>query len=238
MTNTNCNICGEKNDIQNRCKLCQKEYNKQYRKSHKEEIQEQKKQYRLKNKETINEYNKQYQLKNKEYFKIHAKQYYFENKEIIKEQKKQYYTENKAKRNEHFKNKRLNNLFFRLRSLLSCQVNKALKKNYATKNNVSCLKVFPFTLIELQIHLENQFEPWMSWDNYGKYSAKTWNDNDPTTWKWNIDHIIPQSDLPYMSMEDENFKKCWSLDNLRPLSAKQNFIDGVSRMRHAKENRW
>jgi hypothetical protein len=28
-------------------------------------------------------------------------------------------------------------------------------------------------------------------------------------------------------MEDENFKKCWSLENLRPYSAKQNIIDGA-----------
>lgn len=27
-------------------------------------------------------------------------------------------------------------------------------------------------------------------------------------------------------MEDENFKKCWALSNLRPLSAKQNVLDG------------
>ena len=28
-------------------------------------------------------------------------------------------------------------------------------------------------------------------------------------------------------MEDDNFKKCWALENLRPLSAKQNIVDGV-----------
>lgn len=26
------------------------------------------------------------------------------------------------------------------------------------------------------------------------------------------------------SMEDEEFKECWALDNLRPLSAKQNLL--------------
>lgn len=28
-------------------------------------------------------------------------------------------------------------------------------------------------------------------------------------------------------MEDEEFKKCWALSNLRPYSAKQNIIDGA-----------
>jgi 5-methylcytosine-specific restriction endonuclease McrA len=72
----------------------------------------------------------------------------------------------------------------------------------------------------------------MNWNNHGKYNAKTWDDNDPSTWTWQVDHIIPRSDLPYTSMEDDNFKKCWSLDNLRPLSAKQNIIEGSQKIRH------
>jgi len=60
----------------------------------------------------------------------------------------------------------------------------------------------------------------MNWDNHGKY--------------WHIDHIMPQSILPYISMEDDNFKKCWALDNLRPLEAIQNMKDGDSRIRHKK----
>lgn len=86
---------------------------------------------------------------------------------------------------------------------------------------------------ELKEHLERQFESWMTWDNQGRYSAETWDDNDPTTWKWQMDHIIPHSDLPYASMDEDNFKKCWALSNLRPLSAKQNMYDGANRVRHA-----
>lgn len=33
-------------------------------------------------------------------------------------------------------------------------------------------------------------------------------------------------------MDCEEFKKCWALENLRPLSAKQNNYDGVSKTRH------
>jgi hypothetical protein len=75
----------------------------------------------------------------------------------------------------------------------------------------------------------------MNWDNQGAYNSKTWDDNDKSTWKWQLDHIIPQSDLPYTSMQDENFKKCWALSNLRPYSAKQNSIDGARGTRHNKE---
>jgi hypothetical protein len=72
----------------------------------------------------------------------------------------------------------------------------------------------------------------MTWDKWGKYNSRTSNDEDPATWTWQIDHIIPQSNVPYVSMEDENFKKCWALENLRPYSAKKNIIDGSNRIRH------
>ncbi len=124
------------------------------------------------------------------------------------------------------------NPIFSLRETISRNVNKILQ----CKNGESILKYLPYTIQELKKHLEFLFEPWMNWNNRGKYHFKLWNDDDESTWVWNIDHIIPQSDLPYSSMEDENFKICWSLSNLRPLSAKQNLLDGVSRSRHSIKN--
>lgn len=59
----------------------------------------------------------------------------------------------------------------------------------------------------------------MTWKNWGIYNSETW--------IWQIDHIIPQSKLPYVSMGNENFIKCWALDNLRPYSAKQNIYDNA-----------
>jgi hypothetical protein len=62
----------------------------------------------------------------------------------------------------------------------------------------------------------------MNWYNWGKYSLSTWDDNDSSTWTWNIDHIIPASNFKYVSVTDSEFLKCWSLENLRPYSAKSN----------------
>lgn len=77
----------------------------------------------------------------------------------------------------------------------------------------------------------------MNWNNHGKYDPKTWDDNDPNTWTWQLDHIIPHSEFKYTSTEDEEFKKCWALNNLRPYSAKKNLIDGASKIRHKLKNR-
>lgn len=131
---------------------------------------------------------------------------------------------NKDRRNAQLKEKRKNDPFFRLRELTSCYVREALKNNGGSKRGRSFLNYLPYDINELKTHLESLFEPWMTWGNQGVYCVDTWNDNDQFTWTWHIDHIIPKSKLPHASMEDDNFKKCWALENLRPLSAKQNVL--------------
>ena len=125
------------------------------------------------------------------------------------------------------------------RKSISQQIRVILKSNGSSKQNRSIVNYLPCKIEEIITHIEKQFlEPgneWMNWKNWGMYNKETWDDNDSSTFCWNLDHIIPQSDLPYTSMEDENFKKCWALENLRPLSAKQNIIEGANRSRHNKK---
>lgn len=133
---------------------------------------------------------------------------------------------------------------YKLRKTVSVMIGRILKNNGSNKNGQSISQFLPQTISKIKSHIEILFghpsnltsegKIWMTWENHGKYDSKTWNDNDYSTQKWQLDHIIPQSDLPYTSMEDENFKKCWALENLRPLSAKQNSIDGAKRTRHSK----
>ena len=111
-------------------------------------------------------------------------------------------------------------------------VHQALKIN---KKNISCFKYLNYSVEDLKNHLEKQFESWMNWENHGIYDPKTWDDKNQLTWVWNIDHITPQSELPYTSMECDNFKLCWNLNNLRPYSAKQNILDGSNKVRHNNE---
>lgn len=136
------------------------------------------------------------------------------------------YNNDRAKK--RAKKLRKENVGFRIRTHISYSIWKMLK----ISKNKSCLEYLQYTINELKAHLEKLFDPWMSWDNYGAYKKKLWKDDDKSTWTWQIDHIIPQSELSYISMEDENFRKCWALDNLRPLSSKQNLLDGVNRIRH------
>jgi hypothetical protein len=76
----------------------------------------------------------------------------------------------------------------------------------------------PYTAEELKVHIESLWEPWMNWENYGKYNK------DHLTWQ--IDHIIPQSSLSFTDFKDDNFIKLWSLSNLQPLETIANIKKG------------
>lgn len=114
----------------------------------------------------------------------------------------------------------MNNPFRRLRARMSISINKALKRNKSAKNGKSIWNFLPYTLQELQQHLEKLWEPWMSWNNYGGRPG----DKRKTWW---IDHIIPQENFQYKSMNESNFLECWSLDNLRPLEKIENIKKGT-----------
>jgi hypothetical protein len=157
-----------------------------------------------------------------------------DNKEQANATIRQWKIDNREHINAREKQRMEEDISFRLRKLVSGRVAKMLKNADTSKNGSSILQHLQYTMQELKSHLEKQFEDWMTWENHGVYKLNEWKENDQSTWKWQIDHIIPQSDLPYHSMENENFSRCWALANLRPLSAKQNMIDGATRARHNK----
>lgn len=167
---------------------------------------------------------KLYQQANKEKIRKYKKEYRKNNKEIIKRGNNNYYLSNKEKcikaNNVRYNKKYHSDPSFKLRKRCSNMI--YLYINGAKGGSIT--KYLNYSILELKEHLEKQFEPWMTWNNHGRYSVKTWSDSNQSTWTWtwNIDHIIPQSDLPYSSMQDDNFKKCWALENLRPLNSLDN----------------
>lgn len=185
--------------------------------------------YREANKEKISEKNAKRYKDNKIEFKIRNKEYRENHKEFLKLKRKQYKTNNRELFRERYNNyqrKRYHeDELYRLRQRISWNIRKTLLTNNSNKNKKSILEFLPFSIKELKACFELMFDDWMNWNNYGSYKVSEWNDDDKMTWKWNIDHIIPQANLPYDSMEHFNFKKCWALENLRPYSAKQNMID-------------
>ena len=82
-----------------------------------------------------------------------------------------------------------------------------MKSNHLSKNRRHWEELVGWTKIELKKHLEKLFKPGMSWDNRED---------------WEIDHIIPVCFFKFKSIDDVEFKYCWSLGNLQPLWTKEN----------------
>lgn len=231
-----------KDSLSRTCKECTKQIYlknfikiKEYQKNNFEKRKIKRKEYWKKNKERLNAKQKEFYYSNKERLNKISRDYYDNNKDILIEYQKNYRLNNKEgvrkTQRKNYKSRKRNNPLYKIRVHCSRSVYSFLKRNGTSKRGASFWKYVPYTLADLKDHIEKQFEPWMSWDNWGKLS-KSWDDNDSSTWTWQIDHIIPHSTFKYTSMEDQSFKDCWALDNLRPLSSKINFLDGVNKTRH------
>lgn len=96
--------------------------------------------------------------------------------------------------------------------VMSSAIRKHLLFEGLSKSSRQWEKIVGYTIEDLVKHLENNFKPEMNWDNYGSY--------------WHIDHIKPKSWFVFSSIDDEQFKQCWALENLQPLEAKINLSKG------------
>lgn len=157
------------------------------------------------NKEKLSLHKKKLYNKNRDKVCEKSKLYYYNNAERLNLLHKEYAKKHKLEKNKRKRDRLSSDIYYKIRCNCSYMIWKALK---GKKNKLSILKYLPYTIEELKQHLESKFDNKMNWDNYGNY--------------WHIDHIYPQSKLLYTSMVDENFKKCWALDNLQPLEAIEN----------------
>lgn len=225
------------------CLGCIREKNAAYKRNvyknapHREKILLANKKHYSLNKNKILTNMKLYYENNKGTIKIRSSAYGKSNREKLRKYERQYRIKNKDRIKITKKIYRDNilsiDLNYKLRTNISSAIRHALKKKNYSKDKKSINDYIDYSIQELKEHLESLFEPWMNWNNWGVYNYNMWNDNDSSTWTWNIDHIIPHSQFDYTSMEDDEFKACWSLSNLRPYSSKHNIIDGSIRIRHA-----
>jgi hypothetical protein len=106
---------------------------------------------------------------------------------------------------------------FKLTNTIRGSVRYSLKRRGVIKEWNTFEVYLDFSVEELMESLENKFQEGMSWENYGK---------------WHVDHICPIGNFKYKSYEDIEFKKCWDIENLRPLWAQENW-DKKDRMNEA-----
>lgn len=151
--------------------------------------------------------------KEKDGLQYHCRQCQLIYKEVSKEHRR-IYDKNYKKLNGNSRNKEKRNLYEKYKKeidinyKLSCNLRSRLKA--ALKNNFksgSAIKDLGCSIEELKIHLENQFEPGMTWENW-------------TIKGWHIDHIKPLKDFNLSTREE--FLKACHYTNLRPLWYNEN----------------
>jgi hypothetical protein len=201
-----CNICGIIKPIENFrktsngrgkfgcgaiCNNCLKIKNKIYREKNKTIIKEKRDKFYS---------SEEGRKKQQKYYK----KYYENNKErilpiLLEKQKK-----NRDKRNERYRTRYKNDPIFKMRHNIRRSVLKSLQgkqKGKSTEHILGC------SIDEFKKYIESKWEPWMNWDNYGKYKK------GETNYGWDIDHIVPSSS----AMTEGEVFKLNHYTNLRPL---------------------
>jgi hypothetical protein len=109
---------------------------------------------------------------------------------------------------EYAKLRRMTDVQFRLKSVLSKRIRTALQFA-GIKKEVRTMKLIGCTIEELKQHLESLFQQGMNWENYGFNG-------------WHIDHIIPCAAFDLQCPLQR--KICFWYRNLQPLWAEDNRI--------------
>ena len=153
------------------------------------------KRYYKSNKEKISEYYSEWRKNKKENLKEYQKKWREENRDKLRKTKRDYE-----------RNRKATDPLYKLISNFRTAIYQVLKENNIEKNK-SYFDILGYTPEELIIHLEKQFKDGMTWDNYGI---------------WHVDHKFPITSFDIQEMGDEEFMKCWCLDNLQPMWGEEN----------------
>ena len=153
---------------------------------------------------------KKWRDSNKEYMSNKSKTWYEQNKEHRKEYLKEYREKNIVKirktKRDYERNRKASDPLYKLISNFRTAIYQVLKESNVEKNG-HYFDILGYTPEELINHLEKQFTEGMTWDNYGEF---------------HVDHKLPISSFNIKEIGDEEFMRCWCLDNLQPMWGEEN----------------
>ena len=99
------------------------------------------------------------------------------------------------------------------------RIRSALERELAVKSNKS-VELLGCSMSEFVLHLEQNFEPGMTWDNYGS--------STDGSRKWNVDHCLPCAMFCMLVPAEQ--RRCFHYTNQQPMWANENLekSDNVS----------
>ena len=153
---------------------------------------------------------KKWRDNNKEYMSNKSKTWYEQNKEYRKKYLKEYREKNidkwKKLKRDYERNRKSRDPLYKLISNFRTAIYQVLKESNVEKNG-HYFDILGYTPEELINHLEKQFTEGMTWENYGEF---------------HVDHKLPISSFNIKEIGDEEFMRCWCLDNLQPMWGEEN----------------
>jgi len=148
-----------------------------------------------KHKEKKLEYHKKWAEQNKEHLNNYIKEYREKNVDKIRKTKRDYE-----------RNRKHNDPTYKLIANFRTAIYTVLKENNMDKYG-HYFDILRYSPEELVVHLENQFTEGMEWDNYGE---------------WHVDHRLPITSFKFKEVGDNEFMRCWELNNLQPMWGDEN----------------
>jgi hypothetical protein len=153
---------------------------------------------------------KKWREKNKDYMVEKYKNWFEQNKDRRKKYMDEYREKNKDKIREikrnYEKTRKANDPLYKLVANFRTAIWTVLKENKMDKYG-HYFEILQYSPDELATHLENQFTDGMTWENYGE---------------WHVDHRTPITAFNFQEIGDNEFMRCWSLENLQPMWAEEN----------------
>lgn len=194
-----------------RWKVRHPDHHARYYVENKARIDESNRNWKRNNASRVSEINRVWRELHQEKEQGRLRRYYLDNQELIRKKRHQWYLANldRVRRytREYARKQRAGSLAFRIRQSLATRLKSAVKGFYKSART---LELLGCTVAELKRHLQIQFRPGMTWDNYGE---------------WHIDHIRPCASFDLTDPEQQ--RQCFNFKNLQPLWAKDNLSKGA-----------
>ena len=162
------------------------------------------KEYYIKNKERIKNYHIKWQINNPKKCREYSKKYREKNPEYYEKHKEEIKKNSQLLKNIKYKT----NPKFNINDKMKRAINISLKGN---KNGRHWETLIGYTCNDLIKRLKKTMPQGYTWQDFMKGEL-------------HIDHKIPKSVFNFTKPEHIDFKRCWALENLQLLPARENLI--------------
>jgi hypothetical protein len=196
------------------CKVCSKEKSREWYYKNKEKALGTARKWALTHPEKTNAAKRKYRENHKDKEREYGKKRRTENPEREKNRKRIWALNNPDKQKAMAK-RATTKLRNTPKGILDHRISTAIRETLkGTKNGKRWQLLVGYSVAELKFHIEKRFVGGMSW---GKFMSG----------EIHIDHKIPIAVFNYKTPDDPDFKRCWAIENLQPMWAKDNILKSV-----------